>query len=233
MTGMSELVYYVIPALLGRAYDLRNDTIGPDLFKYEDTQQAKVIERYMTIAEYKVAEEILEAKDFLDVTGKMALKLSKASVSGMGSYLKETNDLKKSVDLLIRASFETPFLSPPAAILTHSNSSAPSALPTIICNASEEVEEIEVDTEQAAAAVAPRVKILPLFIQPNPDWTDLMVFAHSLAPMLQSKLSGSFLRITVQSEEEYRKLATYFRHEQIEFKSVMLKSEKEWHSNLF
>ncbi|GFV06517.1 RNA-directed DNA polymerase from mobile element jockey [Trichonephila clavipes] len=53
-----------------------------------------------------------------------------------------------------------------------------------------------------------------------------MVFAHSLAPTLQSKLSGRFRRITVQSDEEYRKLATYFRHEQIAFKSLMLKSER-------
>ncbi|GFX32590.1 nucleic-acid-binding protein from transposon X-element [Trichonephila clavipes] len=115
-----------------------------------------------------------------------------------------------------------PFLFYPAAILTHPNSSAPSA-PSIILSY-EEVEEIELDTEQAA--VAPRVKIPPFFIQPNPDWTDLMVFAHSLAPTLQSKLSGRFLRITVQSEEEYRKLATYSRHEQIAFKSFMLKSER-------
>ncbi|GFX15731.1 RNA-directed DNA polymerase from mobile element jockey [Trichonephila clavipes] len=115
-----------------------------------------------------------------------------------------------------------PFLSSPAAISTHPNSSAPSAPPIILSNSYEEVEEIELDTEQAAAAVARRVKIPPFFIQHNPDWTDLMVFA----PTLQSKLSGRFLRITVQSEEEYRKLATYFRHEQIAFKSFMLKSER-------
>ncbi|GFU83495.1 uncharacterized protein TNCV_2142521 [Trichonephila clavipes] len=114
-----------------------------------------------------------------------------------------------------------PFLSSPAAILTHPNSSAP---PIILSNAYEEVEEIEFDTEQTA--VAPRVKIPPFIIQPNPVWTDLMVFSHSLAPTLQSKLSGRFLRITVQSEEEYRKLATYFRHKQIAFKSFMLKSER-------
>ncbi|GFT59393.1 tigger transposable element-derived protein 1 [Trichonephila clavipes] len=119
-----------------------------------------------------------------------------------------------------------PFLSSPAAILTHPNSSAPSAPPIILSNAYEEAEEIEFDTEQVFAAVAPRVKIPPFFIHPNPDWTDLMVFAHSLTPTLQSKLSGRFLRFSVQSEEEYRKLATYFRHEQIAFKSFMLKSER-------
>ncbi|GFX85095.1 uncharacterized protein TNCV_4979501 [Trichonephila clavipes] len=74
------------------------------------------------------------------------------------------------------------FLSSPAAILTHPNSSTPSAPAIILSNASEEVEETEFDTEQAAGAVAPRIKIPPFFIQPNPDWTDLTVFAHSLAP---------------------------------------------------
>ncbi|GFX26544.1 RNA-directed DNA polymerase from mobile element jockey [Trichonephila clavipes] len=80
-----------------------------------------------------------------------------------------------------------PFLSSPAAILTHPNSSAPSAPPIILFNAYEEVEEIEFDNEQAAAAVAPRVKIPPFFIQPNPDWTDLMGFAYNLAPTLQKQ----------------------------------------------
>ncbi|GFQ86808.1 uncharacterized protein TNCT_716111 [Trichonephila clavata] len=120
-----------------------------------------------------------------------------------------------------------PLLSSPAAILTvPTNNSAPLAPPTILSDTSEKEEDIEVDTEQTAVAVTPRVKIPPFFIQPNPDWTDLMVFARSLAPTLQSKLSRCFLRITVQSVEDCRKLATYFRHEQIEFKSFMLKLER-------
>ncbi|GFV97355.1 probable RNA-directed DNA polymerase from transposon X-element [Trichonephila clavipes] len=113
-----------------------------------------------------------------------------------------------------------------AAAPTENNTLDNTIPPIILSNAYEEVDEIEFDAEQPAAAVVPRVKIPPFLIQPNPDWTDLMVFAHGLAPTLQSKLSGRFLRITVQSEEEYRKLATYFRHEQIAFKSFMLKSEK-------
>ncbi|GFW96452.1 uncharacterized protein TNCV_4357741 [Trichonephila clavipes] len=92
---------------------------------------------------------------------------------------------------------DKPFLSSPAAILTHLNSSAPSNPPIIISNASQEVEEFEFDTEQAAAAVASRVKIPPFFIQANPD------FAHSLAPTLQSKFSGGFLRITVAAVPEW------------------------------
>ncbi|GFV58304.1 uncharacterized protein TNCV_558661 [Trichonephila clavipes] len=64
---------------------------------------------------------------------------------------------------------DKPFLSSPAAILMLPNSSAPSAPPIILSNASEELEEIEFDTEKkAVAAVALRVKISPFFIQPNP-----------------------------------------------------------------
>ncbi|GFV03697.1 uncharacterized protein TNCV_1876451 [Trichonephila clavipes] len=65
--------------------------------------------------------------------------------------------------------------------------------------------------QQATAAVTPRIKILPIFIQPNPDWSELLVFSRILAFMSQSKLSGCFLRITVQSKEEYGKPAIYFR----------------------
>ncbi|GFR16904.1 uncharacterized protein TNCT_169721 [Trichonephila clavata] len=120
-----------------------------------------------------------------------------------------------------------PLLSPPATILTEqTNNSASLASPTILSDTSKKEEDIEVNTEQTAAAVTPRVKIPPFFIQPNPDWTYQMVFTRSLALTLQSKLSGRFLRITVESEEEYRKLVTNFRHEQIEFKYFMLKSER-------
>ncbi|GFY52901.1 uncharacterized protein TNIN_41761 [Trichonephila inaurata madagascariensis] len=115
---MSAVVYYVIPALLGRAYDLKNDSVGPDLFKYEDTQQAKIIERYMTTAEYKVVEELSEASDFLDVSGKLALKLKigSASLEGSGSYLKETKDLRKKVDLLVKVCYETVTITIPTSV---------------------------------------------------------------------------------------------------------------------
>ncbi|GFQ94751.1 uncharacterized protein TNCT_573771 [Trichonephila clavata] len=118
------------------------------------------------------------------------------------------------------------FLSSPAVILTvQTNNSAPPLAPlTNLSHTSEKEEDIEVDTEQTA--VTPRTKIPTFFIQLKPDWTDLMVFARSLAPTLQSKLSVRFLRITVRNEDEYRKLATYFRHEQIEVNAFMLKSER-------
>ncbi|GFX36712.1 RNA-directed DNA polymerase from mobile element jockey [Trichonephila clavipes] len=50
--------------------------------------------------------------------------------------------------------------------------------------------------------------------------------ARQLAPTLISKLTGKFLRITVQSDDEYRKLAQFLRHEGVEYKSFMLKSDR-------
>ncbi|GFW88947.1 RNA-directed DNA polymerase from mobile element jockey [Trichonephila clavipes] len=50
--------------------------------------------------------------------------------------------------------------------------------------------------------------------------------ARQLAPTLISKLTGKFLRITVQSDYEYRKLAQFLRHEGVEYKSFMLKSDR-------
>ncbi|GFU30633.1 RNA-directed DNA polymerase from mobile element jockey [Trichonephila clavipes] len=48
--------------------------------------------------------------------------------------------------------------------------------------------------------------------------------ARQLAPTLISKLNGKFLRITVQSDDEYRKLAQFLRG--VEYKSFMLKSDR-------
>ncbi|GFU63230.1 RNA-directed DNA polymerase from mobile element jockey [Trichonephila clavipes] len=49
---------------------------------------------------------------------------------------------------------------------------------------------------------------------------------RQLAPTLISKLTGKFLRIAVQSDDEYRKLAQFLRHEGVEYKSFLLKSDR-------
>ncbi|GFV07509.1 RNA-directed DNA polymerase from mobile element jockey [Trichonephila clavipes] len=50
--------------------------------------------------------------------------------------------------------------------------------------------------------------------------------ARQLAPTLISKLTCKFLRITVQSDDEYRKLAQFLRHEGVAYKSFMPKSDR-------
>ncbi|GFW99343.1 hypothetical protein TNCV_3981671 [Trichonephila clavipes] len=50
--------------------------------------------------------------------------------------------------------------------------------------------------------------------------------AGQLAPTLISKLTGKFLRTAIQSDDKYRKLAQFLRHEGVGYKSFMLKSDR-------
>ncbi|GFX14518.1 uncharacterized protein TNCV_1617011 [Trichonephila clavipes] len=72
----------------------------------------------------------------------------------------------------------------------------------------------------------PQNRISPIFVNPPDKWCTLISIARQLAPTLISKLTGKFLRITVQSDDEYRKLAQFLRHEGVEYKSFMLKSDR-------
>ncbi|GFU30647.1 RNA-directed DNA polymerase from mobile element jockey [Trichonephila clavipes] len=72
--------------------------------------------------------------------------------------------------------------------------------------------------------LAPQNRIPPIFVNPPDNWCTLISTARQLAPTLISKLNGKFLRITVQSDDEYRKLAQFLRG--VEYKSFMLKSDR-------
>ncbi|GFX09001.1 RNA-directed DNA polymerase from mobile element jockey [Trichonephila clavipes] len=72
----------------------------------------------------------------------------------------------------------------------------------------------------------PQNQIPPIFVNPPDHWCTLISIARQLAPTLISKLTGRFLRITVQSDNEYRKLAQFLRHEGVEYKSFILKSDR-------
>ncbi|GFX80970.1 RNA-directed DNA polymerase from mobile element jockey [Trichonephila clavipes] len=76
------------------------------------------------------------------------------------------------------------------------------------------------------AVDTPQNRIPPIFVNPPDNWCTLISIARQLAPTLISKLTGKFIRITVQSDDEYRKLAQFLRHEGVEYKSFMLKSDR-------
>ncbi|GFV26024.1 hypothetical protein TNCV_2693901 [Trichonephila clavipes] len=83
------------------------------------------------------------------------------------------------------------------------------------------------DSRLSICAVgSPQNRIPPIFVNPPDNWCTLISIARQLAPTLISKLTGKFLRITVQSDDEYRKLAQFLRHEGVEYKSFMLKSDR-------
>ncbi|GFX93965.1 RNA-directed DNA polymerase from mobile element jockey [Trichonephila clavipes] len=88
-----------------------------------------------------------------------------------------------------------------------------------------EIEDEDTGKTNPTAVGTPQNRIPLIFVNPPDNWCTLISIARQLAPTLISKLTGKFLRITVQSDDEYRKLAQFLRHEGVE-KSFMLKSDR-------
>ncbi|GFS89859.1 RNA-directed DNA polymerase from mobile element jockey [Trichonephila clavipes] len=89
-----------------------------------------------------------------------------------------------------------------------------------------EIEDEDTGKSNPTAVGTPQNRIPPIFVNPPDNWCTLISIAGQLAPTLISKLTSKFLRITVQSDDEYRKLAQFLRHEGVEYKSFMLKSDR-------
>ncbi|GFS83770.1 RNA-directed DNA polymerase from mobile element jockey [Trichonephila clavipes] len=89
-----------------------------------------------------------------------------------------------------------------------------------------EIEDEGAGKSNITAAGTPKNRIPPIFVNPPDNWCTLISIARQLSPTLISKLTGKFLRITVQSDDECRKLAQFLRHEGVEYKSFMLKSDR-------
>ncbi|GFX80364.1 RNA-directed DNA polymerase from mobile element jockey [Trichonephila clavipes] len=89
-----------------------------------------------------------------------------------------------------------------------------------------EIEDEDAGKSNATDAGTPKNCIPPIFVKPPDNWCTLISITRQLAPTLISKLTDTFLRITVQSDDEYRKLAQFLRHEGVEYKSFALKSDR-------
>ncbi|GFS97724.1 hypothetical protein TNCV_2558791 [Trichonephila clavipes] len=89
-----------------------------------------------------------------------------------------------------------------------------------------EIEDEDTGKSNPTAVGTPQNRIPPIFVNPPDNWCTLISIARQLALTLISKLTGKFLRITVQSDDEYRKLAQFLRHEGVQYKSFMLKSDR-------
>ncbi|GFW08284.1 RNA-directed DNA polymerase from mobile element jockey [Trichonephila clavipes] len=89
-----------------------------------------------------------------------------------------------------------------------------------------EIEDEDAGKSNPTAVGTPQNRIPPIFVNPPDNWCTLISIARQLAPNLISKLTGKFLHITVQKDDEYRKLAQFLQHEGVEYKSFMLKSDR-------
>lgn len=66
----------------------------------------------------------------------------------------------------------------------------------------------------------------PFFIQPRSDWDSLIAILRGHANSLNCKLSGQFLKVTVGSDDEFRRVQKYMLENGVQFKSFKLKDER-------
>ncbi|GFU06088.1 hypothetical protein NPIL_111831 [Nephila pilipes] len=95
------------------------------------------------------------------------------------------------------------FISPPK----HLTRKAPKANPTVDITDDAPTSDLEVDVnilEPVVAASPPKPpKIPPFFVNPKGDWRTLITLAKLRAPSIQSKLTGRFFKVTVDTADEY------------------------------
>ncbi|GFS50434.1 MACPF domain-containing protein [Trichonephila inaurata madagascariensis] len=69
----------------------------------------QVIDRSFTRSQYKLVETSTQAREFLDISGALSLRIKKGDivVDGTGAYLRDTANRQKFVELLVRVQHET------------------------------------------------------------------------------------------------------------------------------
>ncbi|CAL1275481.1 unnamed protein product [Larinioides sclopetarius] len=114
----STVMMYVLPMMLGQTYDLGKDRPGVQIFPTNVNETATVIEQYFTDTQYRLVEDMFQVKDFLDVSGKLSLKIKSGliDVSGEGSYAKKISSSDNTVQILIKVHFETVTYSIPSHV---------------------------------------------------------------------------------------------------------------------
>ncbi|GBO24537.1 hypothetical protein AVEN_42271-1, partial [Araneus ventricosus] len=114
----STVMMYVLPMMLGQTYDLGKDRPGLQIYPTNVNETATVIEQYFADTQYRLVEDTSQVKDFLDVSGKLSLKIKSGliDVSGEGSYAKKISSSDNTVQILIKVHFETVTYSIPSHV---------------------------------------------------------------------------------------------------------------------
>ncbi|XP_071035832.1 uncharacterized protein [Parasteatoda tepidariorum] len=109
---MTTAIIPVLAAMyLGTTFDLVRYRKGNADIYDEKTLEGnlQVIDRSFTRSQYKLVETSTQAREFLDVSGALSLRIKKGDIAmdGTGAYLKDTANRQKFVELLIRVQHET------------------------------------------------------------------------------------------------------------------------------
>ncbi|GIY22642.1 MACPF domain-containing protein [Caerostris darwini] len=105
----------IIPVLaamyLGSTFNLiKYEKGNADVFDEKTLEgNLQVIDRSFTRSQYKLVETSTQAREFLDVSGALSLRIKKGdiTVDGTGAYLKDMANRQKFVELLVRVQHET------------------------------------------------------------------------------------------------------------------------------
>ncbi|KAF8784886.1 hypothetical protein HNY73_010498 [Argiope bruennichi] len=89
----------------------------------------------------------------------------------------------------------------------------------------EEVALDEVDAEQAPAQPKRR-RVPPFFVTPKADFKVMLNICRLEAPSLKSSMSSKFLKLTVDTDEEHRRLSRLLEAQGAEFKTFMLRTDR-------
>ncbi|UYV64299.1 hypothetical protein LAZ67_3000194 [Cordylochernes scorpioides] len=106
---------YILPMILGRTYDMAQESVGVDIFpreqldRYEFHIVLQEIKNYITDSKYRMVTNTDEARDFLEVQGDLALRIKAGMIDlqGVGSYLKEAASRSNTVEILVKVHYET------------------------------------------------------------------------------------------------------------------------------
>ncbi|XP_042907430.1 uncharacterized protein [Parasteatoda tepidariorum] len=108
---MSAVIITVLTGMfLGDTFNLAKYEKGnANVFDQNAINQPKVIDRSFTRSQYKLVETSTQAREFLDISGSVSLRIKKGDidVQGTWSYLKNTANRQNFVELLVRVQHET------------------------------------------------------------------------------------------------------------------------------
>ncbi|GFQ89565.1 MACPF domain-containing protein [Trichonephila clavata] len=109
---MTTTIIPVLAAMyLGSTFNLIKYQKGnADVFDQSTLEgNLQVIDRSFTRSQYKLVETSTQAREFLDISGALSLRIKKGDivVDGTGAYLRDTANRQKFVELLVRVQHET------------------------------------------------------------------------------------------------------------------------------
>lgn len=111
------MMMYILPLLLGRTFDIKNDHVGVDIFPENVILNPTVHKAPTYVSDYKVIRELKDIANFLKIKGELSLKVKAGlvKIGGSGSYLKDHVFRDDVVEVLTSVYFQTEEHSIPAS----------------------------------------------------------------------------------------------------------------------